>query len=553
MLFPKCVGFLSCFVSAALFVSSAPAQTPVVVETNTVVRVMASNLSSGNYQRYEGPGLRILQGLKPDVVAIQEFNYASTNGLGTSTPAAIREMIDATFGTNYSYYRETVSGYTIPNGIISRYPIASAGTWDDTTTINDRGFAWARIRLPGTNDLYVVSVHLKANSTTDDYLKRATEATNLTALIRANFPAGAWIIVAGDLNLHSATEACITQFKTYLSDSPMPNDGGMPAPNANTSEPRSQRYDYVLPSFSFTNCLTPVTLPSRTFVDGLVFDSAVYTALSDVSPVASGDSHVTGMQHMGVVKDFKISYLVTNYVEGLPLITLQPQGQTVVEDGTAFFEVQVESPTEVSYQWRFGNVPIPEATSSTYTRTNVGAGDEGNYSVAVTNSVWGVISSNALLSVILRPGIVTPPASQSVNQGADAAFTVVASGSAPLSYQWQFNAAPIACATGSTYTRTNVQLADRGSYSVLVTNRAGLRLSPAADLTLNIPPPFITTPAPGVLTWTGLSNLVYTVEMKSSLAQTNWEIIGNAISSGNQVWFTNSISGTQQFFRVIYP
>jgi len=173
--------------------------------------------------------------------------------------------------------------------------------------------------------------------------------------------------------------------------------------------------------------------------------------------------------------------------------------------------------------------------------------------VAVTNSVWGVISSNALLSVILRPGIVTPPASQSVNQGADAAFTVVASGSAPLSYQWQFNAAPIACATGSTYTRTNVQLADRGSYSVLVTNRAGLRLSPAADLTLNIPPPFITTPAPGVLTWTGLSNLVYTVEMKSSLAQTNWEIIGNAISSGNQVWFTNSISGTQQFFRVIYP
>src|SRR6185436_3256694 len=85
-----------------------------VAQTNTPLRFMSANITSGNFQHYEAPGLRIFQGLKPDVVAIQEFNYASTNGQGTNTPSAFREMLDATFGTNFVYFRE--SGYNIPNG-----------------------------------------------------------------------------------------------------------------------------------------------------------------------------------------------------------------------------------------------------------------------------------------------------------------------------------------------------------------------------------------------------------------------------------------------------
>ena len=128
--------------------------------------VMTANLTSGNFQKYETPGLDILKGLKPDVVAIQEFNFSN------NTPADFRAMLDATFGTNFSYFRETNSGYSIPNGIISRYPIVEAGSWDDSL-VPDRGFAWARIALPGTNDLYVVSVHLYGSGTATD---RNTEA-----------------------------------------------------------------------------------------------------------------------------------------------------------------------------------------------------------------------------------------------------------------------------------------------------------------------------------------------------------------------------------------
>ena len=105
--------------------------------------------------------------------------------------------------------------------------------------------------------------------------------------------------MAGDFNSDSRSEACVTTFKTFLSDYPIPVDN---LGNSNTSGPRSKPHDYVLPSFPMTNFLTSVVLPSNTFPSGLVFDSRVYTPLSDVPPVVSTDS--ANAQHMGVFKDF---------------------------------------------------------------------------------------------------------------------------------------------------------------------------------------------------------------------------------------------------------
>lgn len=293
--------------------AKAQTQTPVVVTTNFNLRVMAANTTSGNNQRYEAPGLRIFQGLKPDVVAVQEFNYVSTNGLGTSTPEAMREMVNSAFGTNFYFYREPGS-YSIPNGIISRWPIIASNSWEDVDTgVNDRGFAWVRIDLPGTNDLYVVSVHLKASSS--DSVRRAAEAVQLTSLIQSNFPANAWIIVAGDCNAENRNEACLTTFKTFLSDSPIPDDGnlnGTPDPDTNAS--RGKPYDYVLPSFTLATNQVATVIGSRTLPNGLVFDSDRFTPLTDASPVQFGDSHVLNMQHMAVVKDFRINYTTTNFV-----------------------------------------------------------------------------------------------------------------------------------------------------------------------------------------------------------------------------------------------
>jgi hypothetical protein len=89
------------------------------------------------------------------------------------------------------------------------------------------------------------------------------------------------------------------------------------------------------------------------------------------------------------------------------------------------------------------------------------------------------------------PSILTQPLPASVSVGGSVNFTVSASGSDPLSYQWLFNGAPIAGATGTTFSISNVQTSDGGTYAVTVTNAAGSVTSNSVSLTVrsSTPPP----------------------------------------------------------------
>ena len=99
------------------------------------------------------------------------------------------------------------------------------------------------------------------------------------------------------------------------------------------------------------------------------------------------------------------------------------------------------------------------------------------------------------------PAIVSPPANVTVSPGVPATFTVVASGSQPLSYQWQRGGVNIAGANASSYTLSAPTLADNGAqFRVVVTNTFGSTTSAAATLTVtNNSPPVgtILTPAAG--------------------------------------------------------
>jgi glucose/arabinose dehydrogenase len=101
------------------------------------------------------------------------------------------------------------------------------------------------------------------------------------------------------------------------------------------------------------------------------------------------------------------------------------------------------------------------------------------------------------------PSITTQPSSTTVSAGQPATFSVAASGTAPLSYQWQRNGANIAGATSSSYTLANTQLADSGSqFRCIVSNTSGSVTSGAATLTVvsNVPPSAtILTPAEATL------------------------------------------------------
>jgi hypothetical protein len=100
------------------------------------------------------------------------------------------------------------------------------------------------------------------------------------------------------------------------------------------------------------------------------------------------------------------------------------------------------------------------------------------------------------------PSISDQPLSTVTNALSTAMFTVSASGTPPLSYQWSLNGTNIAGATGSTLTIANVTQTNLGTYTVVVTNEFGLATSSNATLSM---PPFIAVPFTGAVTYFGQS------------------------------------------------
>ena len=80
------------------------------------------------------------------------------------------------------------------------------------------------------------------------------------------------------------------------------------------------------------------------------------------------------------------------------------------------------------------------------------------------------------------PTITTQPRSQSVSLGAKVTFQVSARGVAPVSFQWRFNDGDVRWATSAALILTAVELADAGSYFVVVTDASGSTTSAAAML-----------------------------------------------------------------------
>ena len=98
------------------------------------------------------------------------------------------------------------------------------------------------------------------------------------------------------------------------------------------------------------------------------------------------------------------------------------------------------------------------------------------------------------------PSISSQPANEAVFIGDTALFSVTAAGTVPLSYQWSFNGGALAGATNSSLALPNVQPAQAGSYTVLVTNLGGMLLSSNAILTVNASGPCSAAPS-GLASW----------------------------------------------------
>src|SRR5213078_3154844 len=173
-----------------------------------------------------------------------------------------------------------------------------------------------------------------------------------------------------------------------------------------------------------------------------------------------------------------------------PSITMQPLSQTVTAGQPASFSVTATGTAPLTYQWKKNNVAISGATSSAYTTAATISSDNGaQFTVVVSNAAGSATSSAAMLTVsaaAVAPSITMQPLSQTVTAGQPASFSVTATGTAPLTYQWKKNNVAISGATSSAYTTAATISSDNGAqFTVVVSNAAGSATSSAAMLTVS--------------------------------------------------------------------
>jgi pectate lyase len=147
-----------------------------------------------------------------------------------------------------------------------------------------------------------------------------------------------------------------------------------------------------------TNTLGPVQAPVIAFSWNLPGNQLPYSyTMDDPSQLQSILAAGTGA---GVVNWNKTNWLLTTYAATAPVITAQPQGQSVAPSNSVTFSVVASGSANLFYQWYFNtNTPIGGATNFTLTLNNVQTTNAGIYSVVVTNSAGSVTSTGAVLTV----------------------------------------------------------------------------------------------------------------------------------------------------------
>ncbi len=231
--------------------------------------------------------------------------------------------------------------------------------------------------------------------------------------------------------------------------------------------------------------------------------------------------------------------------EGVTIGT-QPSPQTVNVGQTAVFTVGASGTAPLTYQWRKGGDPLIDdgrvtgSATATLTITNVGTLDAGLYDVVVNNPCNNPqTSSPAQLTVLRPPTISQHPQSITRCVGTSASFSVTASGTSPLSYQWRkggnnlSNGGNISGATTATLTINPVGTADAGSYDCVVTNVAGSATSNPATLTVNTPVSI--TQHPTSITVNSGSPASFSVTATGTGLAYQWRKGGNNLSNGGNI------------------
>src|ERR1035437_6645252 len=163
----------------------------------------------------------------------------------------------------------------------------------------------------------------------------------------------------------------------------------------------------------------------------------------------------------GVVVSNVFQHLALTYDKATGLARLYRNGLLVAQQNLGSYTPRT------GYDLYLGRRVAPASDASTFS----GLLDEVSlYNRALTSNeiaaIYNVSASGKCPPAPTPPVIITQPTNRTVIVGQSATFSVTASGSAPLRYQWRFNGTNIAAATETSLTFSTVYMAEQGTYSV---------------------------------------------------------------------------------------
>lgn len=343
-------------------------------------------------------------------------------------------------------------------------------------------------------------------------------ASNAGAVYRISIPSGT--VAATWTGVPSAHQAQIDSAGTHAL---VTTQTGSTTPifdlATNTSSGSIPQSSTYYASADTSNGSTFVTAPFASGGQALVLDSATFAITQRISAPFAYYTATDSVRHRTFVTNLVNPTLT---VIGLPVtpptVTIDPSDVTVAEHGSANFSAAATGEPTPTIQWSqstnggFTWAPIPGATSTTLTIADAQLDQDGTLVRAeFTNSQGSATTNFATLTVAPIPPVVTlNPTDVSAGVGDDATFTASASGSQPLSVQWETSAdagaswTPALSDGSSTFTLTGVSLAQDGLLiRAVFSNAAGEATTEAARLSVTVsptPPPTSTPPGPGPTT-----------------------------------------------------
>lgn len=213
-------------------------------------------------------------------------------------------------------------------------------------------------------------------------------------------------------------------------------------------------------------------------------------------------------------------------------VLTQPTNTTVVEGAVATFTVLVEGSGSISYQWYEGVSPIAGATAASLSITTVLADTGNTYYVEVTDSVTTFTSSTVTLTVNAVPVITAQPTNQVATEGTNFTFTVTATGTGALSYQWYREGVILPGETAASLTSSADSNKDGYEYYVTITDDNATVQSNVVTLDVDLIPIIVIQPSSKTVFENNSVNFTVTATGENTLNYQWYNAVGDVLLGG---------------------